>query len=91
MRVLSKAEGSYDVPLQPARPFWMLEYVSHSSRRKDYDDNLDKYEHHLQTPYYLLFQPDVQELTLYQHNGQKYVSVKPNEAGRLAVAEVEME
>src|SRR5579884_2151355 len=21
-----KAEGSYDVPLQPVRPFWMLEY-----------------------------------------------------------------
>src|ERR1700758_5638302 len=22
-----QAEGSYDVPLQPARPFWVLEYV----------------------------------------------------------------
>jgi Uma2 family endonuclease len=86
-----KAEGSYDVPLQPARPFWMLEYVSRSSRRKDYDDNMDKYEHQLQVPYYLLFQPDVQELTLYHHNDQKYVSVKPNGKGRLAIPELEME
>src|SRR5437879_11053409 len=23
-----KADGSYDLPLQPVRPFWMLEYVS---------------------------------------------------------------
>src|SRR5438874_434765 len=30
-----KADGSYDVPLQPAPPFCMLEYVSKSNRRKD--------------------------------------------------------
>jgi Uma2 family endonuclease len=77
-----KAEGSYDTPLQPARPFWMLEYVFRSSRRKDYDDNMDKYEQQLEVPYYLLFQPDVQELTLYRHNGQKYVSIKPNAQDR---------
>src|ERR1700722_2322865 len=35
-----QAEGSYDVPLQPVGPFWMLEYVSRSNRRKDYDDNM---------------------------------------------------
>ena len=85
------AEGSYDIPLQPARPFWMLEYVSKNNRREDYDDNLDKYEHQLKVPYYLLFQPDVQELTLYHHTGRKYVSVKPNDAGRLALPELELE
>src|SRR6516164_11339836 len=85
------AEGSYDVPLQPARPFWMLEYVSKNNRRKDYDDNVQKYEHQLKVPYYLLFQPDVQELTLYHHTGRKYVSVKPNDAGRLALPELELE
>src|SRR5712691_9431185 len=42
-----EAEGSYDVPLQPAHPFWMLEYVSRSNKRKDYDDNMRKYEHEL--------------------------------------------
>src|SRR5262249_35568661 len=57
-------EGSYDVPLQPAKPFMMLEYVSKNTKRKDYDDNMDRYEHQLKVPYYLLFQPDVQELTL---------------------------
>src|SRR3954447_2902864 len=35
-----QAEGSYDVPLQPVGPFWVLEYVSPSNRRKDYDDNM---------------------------------------------------
>jgi Uma2 family endonuclease len=86
-----KAEGSYDVPLQPARPFWMLEYVSRNTRRKDYDDNMQKYERELKVPYYLLFQPDVLELTLYRHNGTKYVSVKPNENDRYAIAELELE
>ena len=86
-----KPEGSYDIPLQPAKPFMMLEYVSKNTKRKDYDDNMDKYEHKLKVPYYLLFQPDVQELTLYHHSGRKYASVKPNEHGRLAIPELEME
>src|SRR5262245_58872292 len=42
-----EAVGSYDVDLQPARPFWTLEYVSKSSRRKDYEDNFRKYEREL--------------------------------------------
>ena len=82
------AEGCYNLPLQPAKPFMTLEYVSKNNKRKDYDDNMDKYERHLKVPYYLLFQPDVEELTLYRHTGRKYVSVKPNEAGRLAVPDV---
>src|SRR5262249_14235443 len=85
------AEGSYDVPAQPARPFWVLEYVSKSNPRKDYDDNMVKYEHELKVPYYLLFRPDIQELILYRHNGKKYVSVKPNEHERYPVPPVEME
>ena len=82
---------SYTTREQPAAPFWVMEYVSKSSRRKDYDDNLDKYEIDLRVPYYLLFQPDVQELTLYRHNGKKYVSVKPNARGRYPVKELELE
>jgi hypothetical protein len=31
-----RAETSYNLPLEPARPFWMFEYVSKSNRRKDY-------------------------------------------------------
>jgi Uma2 family endonuclease len=86
-----EAEGSYDVPLQPARPFWVLEYVSKGSKRKDYEDNMVKYEHELKVPYYLTFYPDVQELTLYRHTGRKYVTVKPNAQGRYAIPDLEME
>jgi Uma2 family endonuclease len=77
-----KAEGSYDVPLQPIGPFWVLEYVSKGNRRKDYDDNMRKYEHELKVPYYMLFVPDQQELTLYHHTGERYVSVPPDKQGR---------
>jgi Uma2 family endonuclease len=86
-----KAVGSYDVPLQPVGPFWVLEYVSKSNSRKDYDDNMHKYEHELKVPYYLLFAPDEQNLTLYRHNEERYSSVVPNKHGRCAIAELEME
>jgi Uma2 family endonuclease len=86
-----KAEGSYDVPLQPVGPLWVLEYVSKNNRRKDYDDNMRKYEHELKVPYYLLFVPDEQELTLYHHTGARYVSVMPNEQGRYVITELELE
>jgi Uma2 family endonuclease len=86
-----RAEGSYDVPLQPVPPFWVLEYVSKKNRRKDYEQSMEKYEHHLKVPYYLLFVSDEQELTLYRHTGEKYVSVKPNDQGRYAIAELELE
>jgi Uma2 family endonuclease len=85
------AEGSYDVPLQPARPFWMLEYVSKGTKRKDYVDNMRRYERDLKVPYYLLFDPRKQKLTLYRHNGKRYVAVKPNDEGRLAVPELDLE
>jgi hypothetical protein len=88
---LIKADGSYDLPFQPAGPFWVLEYVSKSNRRKDYDDNFKKYEEELRVPYFLLFYPQIQDLTLYRHTGKKYVSVKANKSGRHAVAAVELE
>ncbi|HEY7153143.1 MAG TPA: Uma2 family endonuclease [Gemmataceae bacterium] len=84
------AVGSYDVPLQPVRPFWAFEYVSPSNRRKDYEDSFEKYER-LKVPYYLVFYPDTQDLTLFHHNGEKYVSKKPNRRGRLAIPELDME
>lgn len=86
-----KAVLSFNLPLEKAQPFWMLEYVSKSSRRKDYEDSFDKYERDLKTPYYLTFYPDEQELTLHRHSGMKYVSVKPNAAGRLEIPELELE
>jgi Uma2 family endonuclease len=85
------AEGSYDVPLQPARPFWVLEYVSKSNRRKDYKDNMRKYEHELNVPYYLLFAPDQREMTLYHHNGQRYKTIPPDENESCAIPELDLE
>jgi Uma2 family endonuclease len=84
-------EGSYVLSLQPAAPFWVLEYVSKNSKRKDYDENFYKYEQELKVPYYLIFHPDEQELTLFRHTKRKYVSVKPNKHGRLPLSELEME
>jgi hypothetical protein len=42
-------------------------------------------------PYYLIFHPDEQEMTLFRHTKRKYVSVKPNEHGRLAIPKLELE
>jgi Uma2 family endonuclease len=86
-----EADGSYDVPVQPVPPFWVLEYVSKNNKRKDYEDSFRKYERDLKVPYYLMFYPDNQELTLYRHNGRKYVSVKPNEQERYAIPELDLE
>jgi Uma2 family endonuclease len=86
-----KAGGSYDVPFQPARPFWVLEYVSKHNKRKDYEESFGKYEGELKVPYLLMFYPDNQELTLYRHTRRKYVSVKPNEHGRYPIPPLEME
>src|SRR5438128_12459709 len=32
-----RARSSFNLPLEKAKPFWVLEYVSKSNRRKDYD------------------------------------------------------
>jgi Uma2 family endonuclease len=86
-----KALTSYNVPLQPVGPTCVMEYVSKGSKRKDYDDNMRRYERELKVPYYLLFYPDDQELTVFRHNKRKYVSIKPNEHGRLAIPDLELE
>ncbi len=86
-----RAEGSYDIPVQPVGPLLVLEYVSRSSRRKDYDDNMDKYEYDLKVPYYLMFTPYEQEAALFRHTGERYVSVPANEQGRLPLPELELE
>ena len=86
-----EAEGSFDVPLQPVGPFWVLEYVSKSNRRKDYVDNKEKYEHDLKVPYYLLFEPDREEMTLYRHAGKRYAAVAPGTNGRCAIKKLAIE
>jgi Uma2 family endonuclease len=85
------AELSYSTPVQPAGPFWVMEYVSRNNKRKDYKESFRKYERELRVPYYLIFYPDKQDLRLYRHTGEKYVKVKPNEHGRYAVSELKIE
>jgi Uma2 family endonuclease len=58
-----RADGSYDLPFQPAHPLLVLEYVSKNSRRKDYEKNHRRYERELKVPYYMVFYPEIQELT----------------------------
>ncbi len=86
-----RAGTSYNVPLEPASPFWTLEYVSKGTRRKDYEDSFRKYERDLKVPYYLIFYPDTQDLTLYRHNKRKYVSVKPSALERYAIGELDLQ
>ena len=83
--------GSFMTPLQPVGPLLVLEYVSKSNPRKDYDGNYRRYEQDLKVPYYLLFYPDADELTLFRLGGRGYESVRPNAAGRLPVPELELE
>ena len=85
-----EARGHFSLQMQPVSPFWVLEYVSKESERKDYEQNMRKYERQLKVPYYLLFYPDNQELTLFRHNGKRYVSVVPDEEGLHALPELEM-
>jgi Uma2 family endonuclease len=85
------AAGSFMTPLQPVGPFLVLEYVSKATARKDYDDNYRRYEQELKVPYYLLFYPDNEELSVFRLTNGRYISVKPNAAGRLAIPELELE
>jgi hypothetical protein len=86
-----RAVGSFDLPLQPVGPFWVLEYVSKHNRRKDYEDSFGNYERELKVPYFLVFYPDNQGLTLYRHNGKRYATVTVNEAGRHAIPDRDLE
>jgi Uma2 family endonuclease len=86
-----RASTCFNVPLEPAPPFWVLEYVSKNNKRKDYEDNFIKYERELKVPYYLVFYPDAQELTLYHRNKRKYVTIKPDEDGRYLIRELDLE
>lgn len=82
---------SFPIPTLPARPFFVLEYVSKHNVRKDYEDNLVRYEQALRVPYYLVFYPDADEMTLFRLAADRYEAVGPNDAGRVTVPELELE
>jgi Uma2 family endonuclease len=84
--------GSFNTPFEQAQLFMALEYVSEESHRKDYMENMEKYEQ-VRMPYYLLFEPEKKLLTLYRLSVRagKFVSVKPNAADRLPIQKLELE
>jgi hypothetical protein len=86
-----RAYLSYALPLQPVAPFWVLNYVSPFPRRKEYDEDFRRYEAELKVPYILVYRPDQQNLALYRHSGEKYLSVAANAAGRYTIPELELE
>lgn len=87
-----RAEGSFNTPFEEAEPFWTLEYVSEGSTRKDYVDNMRRYEQDLRVPYYLMFEPEKQLLNLFRlTTRKKYRSVRPNRHDRQAIPELELE
>jgi Uma2 family endonuclease len=86
-----KVSGSFNTPYQPAGPYWVLEYVSKHSKRKDYEDNFQKYEQDLRVPFYLIFYPDNQDMTLYKLQKGEYSSVKPNKHGRCPIPKLDLE
>ena len=87
-----RVSTNFAIPIQPARPFVVFEYVSKGDSRKDYQKSYDKYEIELKVPYYLLFYPDAQELSLYKFSKRKgkYLSVRPDDAGHYAIRELDL-
>ena len=87
-----KVKTNFAIPVQPARPFAVFEYVSKESNRKEYQGSWDKYERELKVPYYLIFHPDEQELLLFRLNKRrgKYISVHPDDEGRYAIPDLDL-
>ena len=82
---------NFAIPIQPAGPFVVMEYVSKSNSRKDYQESYDKYRVELKVPYYLLFYPEAQELSLFKLNKRKeYASVVPDDEGYVAIPELDL-
>ena len=82
--------SNFALELESAPPFWVLEYVSPSSRDKDYVDSFNKYEQELQVRYYLSFDFDRQDLRLCRHDGERYVRLEPDITGRVAIEELDL-
>jgi Uma2 family endonuclease len=87
----TRAEGSFNLPFEPAGPFLVFEYVSRTDPSKDYKQSFRKYEKELRVPYCLLFYPERQDFRVYRLEGRRYKLVKPNAAGRFAIPELELE
>jgi Uma2 family endonuclease len=95
MVILSETEAtttrrSFNLELEPARPFLTIEYVS-TDKKKDYDESFQKYEQELRVPYCILFDPERQDLQVYRHLGTQYERLEPDLAGRCAIEELDLQ
>jgi hypothetical protein len=86
-----RAYLSYDLPFQPVPPFWVLNYVSPYTRRKDYDADFRRYEADLKIAYALVCYPEQRKMALHRHSGKNYVAVAANSVGRYAIPELDLE
>jgi Uma2 family endonuclease len=82
---------SLNLPYEDVRLIVVMEYVSDVNPKKDYRDSFVRYEQQLRVPYYLTFQPVEQDLRLHVHDGTAYVRAEPNDWGRLAIPELQLE
>lgn len=83
--------GSWMMPIRKIIPTLVMEYVSDSNTRKDYEASYAKYEEFVQAPYYLVFDPDEQKLDVFRLARGKYLELLPNAEGRLPISELELE
>lgn len=88
-----RGERSFNLPFEEGKLLMALEYVSEDNQRKDYVDNMRRYERDLKLPYYLLFEPDKKQVVLFKLSTgkKKYASVRPNRDERFPVPELELE
>ncbi len=86
-----EASGSFMAPIQPVGPTLVLEYVSKSNERKDYEESYRKYERELKVPFYLVFNADAEELHVFRSVKGRFQSVELNEAGRCEIPDLELE
>ncbi len=84
-------DKSFNVELEKDQPFFVLEYVSPASHRKDYHESFRKYEGELRVPYCLIFYPEAQDLQLHHLEGEHYQRVPANADGRYAIGELDLE
>lgn len=86
---VERTNFALELELDP--PFMALEYVSPNNPRKDYKDNLKRYERELKIPYYVLFYPEKQDLRVYRHDGERYLWLEPDASGRFSIPELDLQ
>ena len=84
----SEVEGSFDRALAAGRgPSGCWSTSPRAAGARTTTRTCEKYEKELKVPYYLLFVPESEEMILFRHNRRRYVTVKPDEHGRVAIAQ----